>query len=24
VTIHGRGEGVRKTGQEAWYARDEN
>jgi hypothetical protein len=24
VTIHDRGEGVRKTGQEAWYARDEN
>jgi hypothetical protein len=24
VTIHDRGEGVRKTGQEAWYARDDN
>lgn len=24
VTIHDRGEGVRKTGREAWYARDEN
>ena len=24
VTIHDRGEGVRKTGQESWYARDDN